>query len=112
MIKPNCEKAILTVNYPMGVTRTYTHYAWNRWTAGLWVVGWLANLHERRAIVMNRLITILLNKLFRRECCTCAKWDRWDMWTGICSKAKDKHCWFERLACADACGCYKARKGM
>ena len=31
--KPNCEKAILTVNYPLGVKRVYTHYSWNRWTA-------------------------------------------------------------------------------
>ena len=38
MIKPNCEKAILTVNYPLGLKRTYTHYAWNRWTAALWAM--------------------------------------------------------------------------
>lgn len=36
--KPNCEKAILTVNYPLGVKRTYTHYSWNRWTAAVWAM--------------------------------------------------------------------------
>ena len=36
--KPNCEKAILTVNYPLGVKRVYTHYSWNRWTAGAWAM--------------------------------------------------------------------------
>ena len=36
-VKPNCEKAILSVHYPLGVTRTYTHYAWNRWTAAMWL---------------------------------------------------------------------------
>ena len=33
---PNCEKAILMVNYPLGVKRVYTHYSWNRWTAIAW----------------------------------------------------------------------------
>ena len=36
--KPNCEKAILTVNYPLGVKRVYTHYSWNRWTAAVWAM--------------------------------------------------------------------------
>lgn len=36
--KPNCEKAILTVNYPLGVKRVYTHYSWNRWTAAAWAM--------------------------------------------------------------------------
>jgi len=36
--KPNCEKAILTVNYPLGVKRVYTHYSWNRWTASAWAM--------------------------------------------------------------------------
>ena len=36
--KPNCEKAILTVNYPLGVKRVYTHYSWNRWTAAIWAM--------------------------------------------------------------------------
>ena len=34
--KPNCEKAILTVHYPLGLVRTYGHYSWNRWTAAAW----------------------------------------------------------------------------
>ena len=36
--KPNCEKAILTVHYPLGVQRIYTHYSWNRWTAAFWAM--------------------------------------------------------------------------
>ena len=36
--KPNCEKAILMVNYPLGVKRVYTHYSWNRWTAAAWAM--------------------------------------------------------------------------
>ena len=36
--KPNCEKAILTVNYPLGVKRIYAHYSWNRWTAAVWAM--------------------------------------------------------------------------
>ena len=36
--KPNCEKAILTVNYPLGVKRVYNHYSWNRWTAAIWAM--------------------------------------------------------------------------
>ena len=35
---PNCEKAILMVNYPLGVKRVYTHYSWNRWTAAAWAI--------------------------------------------------------------------------
>ena len=34
--KPNCEKATLKVNYPLGVKRVYTHYSCNRWTAIAW----------------------------------------------------------------------------
>lgn len=33
---PNCENATLTVNYPLGVKRVYTHYSWNRWIAIAW----------------------------------------------------------------------------
>ena len=36
--KPNCEKATLMVNYPLGVKRVYTHYSWNRWTAAAWAM--------------------------------------------------------------------------
>ena len=36
--KPNREKAILTVNYPLGVKRVYTHYSWNLWTAVAWAM--------------------------------------------------------------------------
>ena len=36
--RPNCEKAILMVNYPLGVKRVYTHYSWNRWTAAAWAM--------------------------------------------------------------------------
>ena len=36
--KPNCEKAILTVNYPLGLKRVYTHYSWNRFTAAAWAM--------------------------------------------------------------------------
>ena len=37
-MKPNCEKAILSVHYPLGVTREYIHRSWNRWTAALWAM--------------------------------------------------------------------------
>ena len=36
--KPNCEKAILMVNYPLGVKRVYTNYSCNRWTAAAWAM--------------------------------------------------------------------------
>ena len=36
--KSNCEKAILTVHYPLGLVRTYSHYSWNRWTAAAWAM--------------------------------------------------------------------------
>ena len=35
--KPNCEKAILTVSYPLGLKREYVHRSWNRWTAAMWL---------------------------------------------------------------------------
>ena len=37
-INTNCEKAILTVHYPLGLVRTYSHYSWNRWTAAFWAI--------------------------------------------------------------------------
>lgn len=36
--KPNCEKVILIVNYPLGLKRVYTHYSWNRLTASAWAM--------------------------------------------------------------------------
>ena len=45
--KPNCEKAILTVNYPLGVKGVYTHYSWNRWTAAAWAMHKSMRIHLR-----------------------------------------------------------------
>ena len=57
---------------------------------------------------MKKLITKILNKIFKRQCKTCKHWTSWDLWRGHCGRYKF-YPLCDELACEDACEFYEAK---